>query len=99
MASYFFQLFQPFKAIAVVGQSHETGGNNRPKKGWVVVGKKEKRKLTFRLTAGGRLSKSTASIVGICDRIFRLVLVVAETPAVQQDTRLIAGRRDSEEFE
>jgi len=63
------------------------------------VGKKEKRKLTFRLTAGGRLSKSTASIVGICDRIFRLVPVVAETPAVQQDTRFIAGRRDSEEFE
>ena len=61
------------------------------------MGKKEKRKLTFRLTAGGRLSKSTASIVGICDRIFRLV--VAETPAVQQDTRFIAGRRDSEEFE
>lgn len=43
--------------------------------------------LTFRRTAGGRLSKSVASIV----RIGALIFISGVIPAVQHDTRLSAG--------
>lgn len=53
--------------------------------------------LTFRLTAGGRLSKSTVSIAGICDLIFGLAGLGVNIPAVQQDIGFIDGRRELED--
>lgn len=48
-------------------------------------------KPTFRRTAGGRLSKSIASMAGIGTLIFISGLLEV-IPAVQHDTRLSTGR-------
>lgn len=48
-------------------------------------------KPTFRRTAGGRLSKSIASMAGTCTLIFISGLLEV-IPAVQHDTRLSTGR-------